>query len=182
LIHYLITDPKYYTSDKNSFSKTVEKILSTKKVDYVCFRDKVSSNYEELAKELISISKKYNKKSILNSNYKLAKNLDAYGVHLTSTQFDKIEIAKNLGLFVIISTHSQEEINDAKRLGADMVTYSPIYDTPNKGAPKGIDDLNRVCNLVDIDVIALGGIVSDEHISAIKKSSAVGFASIRYFI
>ena len=49
LLHYLITDPKYYSNDKDLFRKNLEKVLKTKKVDMACFRDKESENFEILA-------------------------------------------------------------------------------------------------------------------------------------
>ena len=36
---YLITDPKYYSNDKDLFRKNLEKVLKIKKVDMACFRD-----------------------------------------------------------------------------------------------------------------------------------------------
>ena len=49
---------------------TLINILDKQKVDIACFRDKESSNFEELAKTFIEICKKFNIKEILlNSNY-----------------------------------------------------------------------------------------------------------------
>lgn len=65
----------------------------------------------------------------------------------------------------------------------NAITYSPIYKSPNKGEPKGIDNLKQVVNIYeDVNIIALGGIINDEQVSQIKKAKAFGFASIRYFI
>jgi thiamine-phosphate pyrophosphorylase len=182
LIRYLITDPKEYSSNIDIFRENLTNVLSNKDIDFVCFRDKVSDNFRELAKASVEISSKYNKKLMINSNYTLAKELGAYGVHLTSTQFDKIALCKSMNLFVVVSTHTKDEILLAQEYGADMVTYSPIFYTPNKGTPKGIKELDKVAKDVDINLLALGGIVSDEHISQIKSTSAIGFASIRYFV
>lgn len=63
-----------------------------------------------------------------------------------------------------------------------MVTYSPIFTTPNKGTPKGCEELEKIVQSVDIPVIALGGIISEQQIDQIKSTKASGFASIRYFI
>lgn len=92
--YYLITDPQYYTNDKNTFKEKLEDILTNKRVDMACFRDKESANYEELANIFINTCKKFNiKQIILNRNLELAINLNC-GIHLTSQQFDKIKIAK----------------------------------------------------------------------------------------
>jgi thiamine-phosphate pyrophosphorylase len=63
-----------------------------------------------------------------------------------------------------------------------MVTYSPIFTTPNKGIPKGCKELARIVQSVNIPVIALGGMISNQQINQIKSTKANGFASIRYFI
>ncbi len=181
---YLITDPQYYTNDKNIFAKKLKKNLKNNQIDIACFRDKESSNFKELAKLFVEICTEYGIKEILiNSDYNLAKELNATGVHLNSQQFNKISEAKNLGLYVVISCHNLDDIEKAQRHYVNSVTYSPIFDTPNKGKAKGISVLKQAIELYeDIDIIALGGIISEDHINQISNTKAYGFASIRYFI
>jgi len=156
--------------------------LDTYKPDYALYRDKENSNYDTNAKEFIAFCKQASSiKSFLHQKVNLAKDLGATGVHLTSLQFDSIEDAKSKGLEVIISTHTYEEVLQAEKLGADAVTYSPIFASPNKGKPKGLADLHKLLEQTNIKVFALGGIVSQDDIDKIKKSQSYGFASIRYF-
>ena len=156
--------------------------LSTHKPDFALYRDKTNPNYETEAKNFIDICSKFQDiKPLIHQNIELAKQLKSYGVHLTSKQFDKIKEAKDAGLKVIVSTHSLEEIENAYKLQADFVTYSPIFASPNKGKPKGIDDLTKTVKQTNMKIFALGGIIDDAHIEKIKQSKAYGFASIRYF-
>ncbi len=194
MIQYLITDPKYYTSNPIIFKENLSKSLyiPTQKsgnklqsdvVNIACFRDKVSSNTEELATIFVDTCKKFNIQRILiNTNIELALKLNATGVHLTSLQFNEIQRAKNHNLFVIISCHNLDEIKQAQKKGANMVTYSPIFNTPNKGDAKGCTELSNIIKDINIPVIALGGIISSAQIKEIEQTDAVGFASIRYFI
>ncbi|MBU0925098.1 thiamine phosphate synthase [bacterium] len=184
LLQYLITDPKYYSNDKDLFKKNLEKVLKNKKVDMACFRDKESKNFNTLAEVFVQTCKEFNIKEILiNSNYSLAHALGATGVHLTSKQFDEIKEAKKLNLYTIISCHTFHDIEKALNSYCNAVTYSPIFDTPNKGEPKGITTLKEAISLYeDIDIFALGGIVNQEHVEQVSKTKACGFASIRYFI
>ena len=184
MLKYLITDPKYYTNDKKKFKKILINVLNKQQIDIACFRDKESSNFKDLAKIFIKICKEKDiKKILLNGDYLLAHKLNASGVHLTSTQFDDILKAKELGLYVIISCHTFEDIQKAIDYQADAVTYSPIFETPNKGLPKGIETLKEVINKYpNINIIALGGIINDEQIEQISKMKAYGIASIRYFV
>lgn len=182
MISYLITDPKYYTSDIEVFTSVLVNAVEKHKVDFACFRDKNSTNFSTLAKAFVAICNNYNIKSIINTDYVLANSIGAYGVHLPSKNIDDIQKAKQLGLFVVYSTHSSDEIQKAISLQVDMITYSPIFDTPQKGTPKGINDLNNVCEIYNAKIIALGGIITKKHIEKIKSSKAKGFASIRYFV
>lgn len=184
LISYLITDPSYYTNDIIQFEKKLEEVFKNKKVDFACYRDKKSKNTEELAEIFIKICKKYKIKQILlNTDYKLAKKLGATGVHLNSKQFDKIKEAKDLDLFVIISCHDINEIENAQKAHVNAVTYSPIFQVENKGEAKGMAKLRETIRVYeDLDIIALGGIISEKEIKEISKTRALGFASIRYFI
>ena len=181
---YLITDPKYYSNDLTLFKQNLSNILKSKEVDIACFRDKQSKKFEELASIFVDVCKSFHiDKILINTDYKLAHKLNASGVHLNSTQFHKIKTAKDLGLYTIISCHTFEDIKKAKELNIDAVTYSPIFETPNKGKPKGIVGLNDVLKeFPDLKIIALGGIINDSQIKEISQTSAYGFASIRYFI
>lgn len=162
----------------------MRKALNAKKVNIACFRDKTSENFKELAKIFVKVCKELNiEKILINGNYKLAKKLNASGVHLTSEQFEKIRKAKELDLYTIISCHNYDDIEKAQNLYVNAITYSPIFDTPNKGVPKGIDKLKEATRIFeDINIIALGGIINEEQIEKIHKTKAYGFASIRYFI
>ena len=167
---YLITDkPSYIQLRKN-------------RVDFALYRDKESSKYAFEAANFVQMCKSIpNLKAFLHQDYKLAASLNAKGVHLTSLQFNEIRSAKELGLEVIISCHTKEEVLCAESLGVDYVTYSPIFPTSNKGEPKGIDDLKELVNATSVKVFALGGIITEEHVKEIEASGAYGFASIRYF-
>jgi thiamine-phosphate pyrophosphorylase len=181
---YLITDAIIYSSDIKVFKHTLTNLLAKTKVDYICFRDKISSNYKQLAKEFVDISKKHNIQNIFINQYiTLAKELKAHGVHLTSIQFDDISYAKELKLKVIISCHNEDDILKAISSNVDYITYSPIFNTPNKGKPKDIEHLQYIVNKYNhLKIFALGGIISPQHITMIKQTNPYGFASIRYFL
>jgi len=178
MLSYAITDPSTLNFD------FLERDLKhfRQKASMIVYRDKESSHYVKNAKQFIEAVKEMAfDKALLHSSVTLAHELGADGVHLKSTQFDEIEQAKALGLFVIISTHTLAEAKKAENLGADMLTYSPVFDTPNKGKAVGLDALKEVTDALYIPVIALGGILTDKQIDACQKSGAGGFASIRYF-
>ena len=152
------------------------------RAEMIVYRDKSNANYAQNAKHFLDDARAYKfSKILLHTDYKLAYELGADGVHLSSQQFNEIKNAKVLGLFVIVSTHTLKEASDAQKQGADMITLSPIFSTPNKGEPKGLDFLLEVAKAIEIPIIALGGILTQEQIEACREHGASGFASIRYF-
>jgi len=180
---YLITSNEFYTQNSDVFYKTLNRELKKHKPEYALFRDKTATNYEELAYVFALTCKEVGGvKSFIHQDISLAKSLGVDGVHLTSKQFLEIEKAKSRNLEVIISTHSYDEVLQAQKLGADAVTYSPIFVSPDKGEPKGVQDLEELLSKCEIKVFALGGIVTDLHVEMIAKTKAYGFASIRYFV
>ena len=179
---YLITDPKYYTNTTDTFAKILTQTYKKHKVDFVCFRNKENINTKGIVNKFVQISKQYNIKHIyINSDIMLATKLNVTGVHLPS-KIKKIKEAKQNNLKVIYSTHNRSEIEYAIEDGADYITYSPIFNTPNKDKAKGIIDLEKILSDYNINVFALGGIISDMTVDAIQTTNCFGFASIRYFI
>jgi len=176
MIAYAITDPS--TLDFNHLEQDLKRFAS--KASMIVYRDRNNSNYAYYAKVFVDAAKGFDR-VLLHSDYLLAHALGVAGVHLKSTQFDDIVKAKNLGLFVMVSTHTLDEAIKVQTLGAEMITFSPIFDTPNKSKALGINALKHVVSSISIPVLALGGILTQEQIDACVKAGAKGFASIRYF-
>jgi thiamine-phosphate pyrophosphorylase len=178
MVSYAITDPstlnfKSLVGDLKRFSL---------KADIIVYRDKSNLNYKINAKLFIEESQKLPfKKILLHTDIVLAYKLNADGIHLSSLDLQKIPLAKKLNLFVIVSTHTIEEAQKAESLGADMVTFSPIFNTPNKGKPIGLYAIKELSKVINIPIIALGGIITKEQIKECQEYGAFGFASIRYF-
>ena len=180
---YLITDPSFYTSNP---TEVIQKLLHVKakyQPDYICLRDKQTSAYATLAEAVAKAGIQDERtKLYLHTDFKLAHNLGCAGVHLPSNALHVIEHAKALGLEVIASTHSLKEIEEAKKRGADAVTFSPIFATPNKGEPLGLEKLKEINDKIHIKCFALGGIINANQVKACEEVGVHGFASIRFFI
>lgn len=178
MIAYAISEPSVLKKDTDGYLSYL-----AKNCDIFLYRDKHNPNYYNSAEEILKKSKRYGiKKLFLHSDIDTAYSLNADGIHLTSSQFDDISYAKKKSLFTVISTHSIDDIIKAEQKGADMVTLSPIFPSPNKGKPLGTEYLKEAISISKIPIIALGGIISQKEIDDIKKMGAYGFASIRYFI
>ncbi|QOY50898.1 thiamine phosphate synthase [Candidatus Sulfurimonas baltica] len=179
---YLITSAEFCMDTPNVFKNTLYNQFLKHKPNYALYRDKSNKNYNLGASSFMDVCRKFETmKSFIHQHADLAKELNATGVHLTSKQFDKIFDAKKFGLEVIVSTHTFEEVLLAQELGADAVTFSPIFTSPDKGEPKGVEELKELLEMCSIPVFALGGIVKTLHVGMIGQTKAYGFASIRYF-
>ncbi len=180
---YLITDVKYYGENVSLFSNKLQMTFKKYQPDFALYRDKNSDSYAEHAAEFLAACSKFPEiKGMLHGDVTLAFNLGADGVHLTSLQFNEIKSAKEQGLFTVVSCHSEEDVLKAEALGADAVTYSPIFHTPNKGEPKGLAELQRMVDKISLPIIALGGITTEQEVKAVESTGCYGFASIRYFV
>ncbi|MBN2768193.1 MAG: thiamine phosphate synthase [Campylobacterales bacterium] len=148
----------------------------------IVYRDRSNPNYSDNAKLFLKAAKYFDfNKILLHGDVELAYRLKADGVHLRSDQFDLITEAKSRELFVVASAHSLKDLLDLQKRGADMATLSPIFATPNKGKPLGVDILKALKAELSMPVIALGGILKDEQIQVCEGAGFAGFASIRYF-
>lgn len=179
---YLITSREFYTDTPAIFRNILHEQFSEHSPTYALYRDKSNPNYAIQAAHFVEVCSQFmDIKSFIHRDAKLALELGATGVHFTSKQFDDIQEAKRVGLEVIISTHTHEEVLKAQELGADGVTYSPIFASPGKGDAKGIEDLQNLLEICEIDIFALGGIVTQKEVESINETKCYGFASIRYF-
>ncbi len=106
------------------------------------------------------------------------------GVHLTSSSLPVAAVRRRFGgaLLIGCSTHRPEEVEAARRAGADYAIFGPVFPTPSKapyGRPPGLEGLRRAvaCGL---PVIAIGGI-GPEQMAEVAKAGAAGVAGIRAF-
>ncbi len=178
---YLITNPSSY-QDEQSFREYINNLNG---FDYILYRDKANINYRKFAKIFLdTLIHRGEEKFLVHQDIDLAKELGSFGVHLNSKQFNMIQQAKKFNLFTIISCHSIREIQLANELRADAVTFSPIFTTPNKGEPKGVDKLQEVVKqFPQMKIFALGGIVSEFEVAKLNKIDGLfGFSSIRFWV
>ena len=170
-----ITDPAFLTQKRAIFKKRLLRLQKKHHPTITIFRDKTHPNPALFIRFLP-------KNIFINSYWRLAKRWGFLGVHMPSSMIKEAQRARRVGLMVIVSTHNKKELLLAKRVRAHFATFSPIFATPNKGAPKGLRALRKARLLFGPNLIALGGITHPHHIKAVKKAKVSGFASIRYFV
>lgn len=182
MISYLITDPKYYGQNPCEFTKKFTLHVNNKKPTFALLRHNDKQNYEEIANVFVPLAKNFKINSFIHTDVNLALKLNAYGVHLPFCHIDKLQKAKQNNLFTIISTHSLNEAIIAQENGANAITFSPIFFTPNKAKPVGLEKLKEIIDKIQINCFSLGGIITPLHVKQCLEVNPYGFASIRYFI
>jgi len=122
---------------------------------------------------------------LINGRPDVALAAGADGVHLPAAGLPAEAVRRCWGgrLAIGVSTHAPEEVEAARRAGADYVVFGPVYPTPSKarhGAPAGLDGLRRAA-AVGIPVLALGGVTA-ERLPELAAAGAAGAAGIRCFL
>lgn len=178
---YLITDSRYYGKTPKELEENLSLHATKHKPTFALLRDKKSDIYKELAEVFVPLCKSLHVKSFLHVDVDLAIFLGAYGVHLPFSHILHVKKARENRLFCIVSTHSLQEALKAQEMGANAITYSPIFDTPNKGKPVGLEKLKEIIDKITINCFSLGGIITPLHVNKCLHVNPYGFASIRYF-
>jgi len=177
MIAYAITSPQTLRFD-DRLRADLERFAS--RADWLLYRDKGNPDYQENARLLADSLSGMPLRLFLHDDWRLAAEL-RLAVHFSARGIVGLEAAKEAGLYTVASTHSIEEALGLVDRGINAVTLSPIFPTPGKGTPLGLRYLLRALEELPVPVIALGGIVEEERIEAMRRLGIFGFASIRYF-
>lgn len=136
----------------------------------------------DLVSEAAALTRNKQTKLLVNDRADIALAANADGVHLTAKSISAAVIRKNFpaSFIVGVSAHSLEAVEKARREAADFAAFSPIFFSPDKGEPRGIETLRAVCETVrPFPVIALGGI-DETNYAEVLRAGASGFAAIRF--
>jgi thiamine-phosphate pyrophosphorylase len=184
---YLITEGK---ATAENFSRQKAKILeiikiaSENRVSLIQIREKNLSArlVFELVSEAAQILKNTDTKLLVNDRADIAFAAKADGVHLTKNSISAKVVRRAFpeNFIIGVSAHSLAAAEQAESQMADFITFSPIFDSPGKNEPKGLENLRRICEkLENFPVIALGGI-DESNYESVLETGAKGFAAIRF--
>lgn len=178
---YLVTD-RDILGNRNLYKAIEDSIKGGATV--IQLREKFINDekFLEIAKELQKVTKKYNIPLIINDNVKIAKEIDAEGVHIGQSDESLEEARKILGKDKIIgvSVGSVEEALKAEAGGADYLGIGTVFYTGSKkdiNEPLGLKNLEIIAHSVKIPSVAIGGIHLD-NIKEVMKTGVCGVAVI----
>jgi thiamine-phosphate pyrophosphorylase len=204
---YYITDRMQFAGDEPArcrqlLDKIAEAIDAG--VNYIQLRERdlSSRELERLAGAAVAIIHKHvaqaaavgSTQLLINSRTDVALAVNADGVHLRSEDVSPAEVRRIVqsvrsqnreqearNFVVAVSCHSEEEVQQAAKDGADLVVFAPVFDKRDNPSsrPAGLDALTKVCRY-DVPVFALGGVTVD-NVHSCLKAGAAGIAGIRLF-
>ncbi|SFB25228.1 thiazole tautomerase (transcriptional regulator TenI) [Lentibacillus halodurans] len=155
----------------------VEQIIDH--IDAIHLREKLWSDKQMTETILLLHSKGIPlEKIVVNHQAAIAHVMNTKGVQLTHNSNDAATIRHAYpDLHLGRSVHSVQEAVDACNRGADYVIFGHVFATRSKPdlQPKGLAELRNVVQLVNIPVLAIGGI-TPENTPDIIKTGASGIA------
>ncbi len=133
-----------------------------------------------LAHELRHITRKAHAPLSVNDRIDIAKLVAADGAHSPGGGLAPADIRALIGrkTCVGVSCHTLEEARRATMFGADYVTLAPVFPTPGKGEPLGIERFGEIVRSSKARAFALGGI-TPENARSVVDAGAAGVAVIR---
>ncbi len=133
--------------------------------DTIQFRHKNGTTREliQIAQQMQTVCASHNVPLIVNDRADIALAVGASGTHFGQDDMPVAIGRKILSTETIIgaSARTEEKILEAITEGADYIGFGPIYQTsskPDAETPKGLERLQRVCEIAKCPVIAIGGI------------------------
>lgn len=172
---------------RDDFLTRIDHIAKKGVADAILLREKdlTEREYLELAEKLLLICKSHNRRCILHTYYKAAKELGCKEIHLPLPLLQKMREEGEKEWFTTVGTsvHSLKQANLAMHLQADYMTAGHIFETDcKKGLPgRGLSFLSKVVCESEVPVYGIGGISAD-NAGQIMETGAAGVCIMSGFM
>lgn len=172
---------------RDDFLTRIDHIAKKGVADAILLREKdlTEREYLELAEKVLSICKSHNRRCILHTYYKAAKELGCKEIHLPLPLLQKMREEGEKQWFTTVGTsvHSLKQANLAMHLQADYMTAGHIFETDcKKGLPgRGLSFLSKVVCESEVPVYGIGGISAD-NAGQIMETGAAGVCIMSGFM
>ncbi len=176
---------RYYITDRlsNGWSTTtlldcIERNVD-RGVDYIQIREKdlTAKDLFDLTKRAVEIATGSRTRILVNDRVDIALCAGAAGVHLRRNSITPEILRQTFGKDLLIgaSCHFIEDVTANQ--AADFLVFGPVFESPGKGPPQGLERLARAAAASRIPVFALGG-VNARNAQACLEAGAAGIAAI----
>lgn len=146
----------------------------------ILLRDKSLSPTElrRWAEQLLPICRAAGSPLLVHGYPEIARSISADGVHLPERGPSPAAARAILGPETLVGVSRHDPAQLVASPEADYATLSPIFATPSKGEPLGIDLLAEACAGTALPVVALGGITPGRAAEC-RNAGAAAVAAIR---
>ncbi len=153
----------------------------------VIFRDHSRDDFGvvDVAQKLRNVTRKHGHLFLVKQNHlRIAYEVGADGVHVSEPKPNGDTFRKMASPRVIVSVpaHSDDDVSHALTNEISWVLVSPIFSSPEKGAPRGLDAIRNAAKIMvdraSLRIIALGG-VDASNAGSCMEAGADGVAVIR---
>ena len=144
-------------------------------------KDLDEASFEAEARELKELCAEYRVPFVVNDSVEIALKIQADGVHVGQEDMACRNARDILGPDKIIgvSVHNVKEALKAQADGADYLGLGAVKATPTKTDARVVEfeEIKKVCDAVNIPVVAIGGIKKD-NMMELKGSHVDGIAVV----
>lgn len=180
MLLYAVTD-RHWLKGQTLYEQVEEALKGGATFIQLREKDLTEEEFLEEAKKIQQLCKKYRVPFIINDNVKLAKEIDADGVHVGQSDMEALDVRAQLGEDKIIgvSARTVEQALLAEKHGADYLGVGAVFQTGTKTDAREVEHsvLKEICTKVDIQVVAIGGITQD-NVKELSGSGINGVAVI----
>lgn len=177
---YAVTD-RHWTGKQTLYEQVRDVLMGGATCIQLREKNLDESSFYEEAKNIKELCRLFGVPFIINDNVKLAKEIDADGVHVGQDDMACIKAREILGPDKIIgvSAHTVKEAKLAKEQGASYLGVGAIFPTSSKDDAEvlGIERLKEITEAVDLPMVAIGGI-SYDNCMLLKDTGIEGIAVI----
>ena len=171
---------------RDDFLTRLDHIAKKGVADAILLREKdlTEREYLELAEKVLSICKAHNRRCILHTYYKAAKELGCREIHLPLSLLQNMrEEGEKWFSTVGTSIHSVKQAELAMHLQADYMTAGHVFETDcKKGLPgRGLSFLKKVVRESAVPVYGIGGISAD-NAGQVRDAGAAGVCIMSGFM
>ena len=173
---YLIADTEF-AAGKDLLPRIREAVLGGVTVVQLRAKDVGTREFLELASRFSEQLGKLGVPFLINDRVDIVLACGATGVHLGQDDMPLPDARRFLGpdKTIGISVNTLEEAVEAQMLGADYVGLGPIYATTTKDTDLpivGSEGIRRMHKLIDIPIIAIGGINAGNAADVLRAGAA----------
>lgn len=177
---YAVTD-RSWLGEQTLYEQVEEALRGGATMVQIREKELDEADFEDEAREIQKLCRKYQVPLIINDNVALAKRVDADGVHIGQSDMEMKNARELLGEDKIIGVTAKtiEQAKAAEAAGADYLGSGAVFGSSTKLDAKPMEHalFQEICESVAIPVVAIGGITAD-NVMQLKGRGMAGVAVV----